>query len=361
MSLKSDKSLPKYLSSKELGFLSHIFEPQKLNLRRIKMAKMKEEITTEQNGYEVPALIIAPDKPTLVTGNFEEIEKTLTKWAKKVSKMALTVDNLDEVQAIKKAAVAVRNQLDAKVEAAKKVLFNDPKKIFEARMKALFTLIAAVESETAAVLDKVEAERRDCINEVLDHYRVEFQKQYKLDEEHFAQVEYRKNYYNKGMEEKLRKDDLEQQFKDLKKKQDAYEANVRLIISSCKDEVRINVERYIRDLVTSDVATIIEEIQKEKERLTGIDTTQGTTTATATAVEAEEVTPEEVTPEEVKTLVLGVPGTINWQTDFSGRTSTIKIQLIYPCDLGDSLKELFEGLKPFGIKIKQIKEKEVVF
>jgi hypothetical protein len=155
------------------------------------------------------------------------------------------------------------------------------------------------------------------------------------------------------MEEKPRKDDLEEQFKDLKKKQDAYEANVRLIISMCKDEVRLNIERYIRDLVSSDVATIIEEIQREKERLAGINTTQ---TTTSSAVEA-----EEVTSEETKKLVLGVPGTINFSTDFPGRTSTIKIQITYPCDLGDSLKELFEGLKPFGIKIKQIKEKEVVF
>jgi len=320
---------------------------------------MAKEKTTN---YDVPALVLTPEKPTLVTGNFEDVEKTLKKWSVTVSKMTLTEDNLDEVQAIKKAAVAVRNQLDAKVKAAKKLLFNDPKSIFEARMEALFTLIASVETKANEVLDKVEDERKGCVNEVLDHYKTEFQKHYKLDDEYLGRIEYKKNYYNKGMDEKSRKDDLEQQFKDQKKAQGAYDANVRLINATCKDEPRLAVDRYIRDLAVSDVATIIEEIEVEKLRLAKIDSPQ-TTTTTATAADAEVVGEDEAQSisDETKKLVLGVPSSISWLTDFPGRKTSMKIEISYPCDLGESLKELFEGLKPYGIKIKQIKQKEVVF
>jgi hypothetical protein len=65
--------------------------------------------------------------------------------------------------------------------------------------------------------------------------------------------------------------------------------------------------------------------------------------------------------EDAKKVVLGIPSTINFNSDFPGRNKTIRIEITYPCDLGDALKELFSGLKPFGIKIKEVKEKEVVF
>ena len=311
------------------------------------MSKTKtEEVSV--TSYDVPALVVAPEKPTAVTGNFDVVEKTLEKWANKVSKMTLTQDNLGEVQSIKKAAVALRNQLDAKVDATKKLFFNDPKKIFEARMKSLYGFIAKVEDKADEVLGKLEEERVSGINEILDHYKAKFQEQYKLDEEFLNRIEYRKNYYNKGMEEKARKDDLEQQFKDLVKEQNAYAANVRLIQAACKNEPRINMPRFIRDLSTSDVASIIEEIEAEKKRLNGL-------TTTATSVECEVVNEEK----DVKKVVLGIPNNINFLTDFPGRTKTMKIQIKYPCDLGDALKELFEGLRKYGIKIKSLEEEAV--
>jgi len=319
--------------------------------------------TKDAEVYDVPALVITPDKAPVITGNYEMIEKTLEKWKTKVSKMSLTEDNLDEVQSIKSAAVAVRNSLDRTVEATKKALFNDPKKIFEARVKSLFSLIAEVETKADTVLDKIEQERRDGINEVLDHYKEKFQEKYQLDGQHYAHLEYRKNYYNKGMDEKTRKDDLEQQFKDLKKAQDAHAANIRLINAACKGEPRLNVERYIRDLSTSDVATIVEEINAEKQRLVDLDnqtTAETTTETTSTVNTVDEDDSGEPTSEETKKIIIGAAATINFDTDFPGRTRQMKIQITYPCDVGDALTELFEKLKPYGIKIKQLKE-EVPF
>jgi len=318
--------------------------------------------TKDAEVYDVPALVITPDKAPAITGNYETIEKTLEKWRAKVSKMTLTKDNLAEVQSIKSAAVAVRNGLDRTVEATKKALFNDPKKIFEARVKSLFGLIAEVETKADAVLDKIEQERCESINEVLDHYKEKFQKTYQLDAQHLAHLEYRKNYYNKGMDEKTRKDDLEQQFKDLKKAQDAHAANIRLINNACNGEPRLNVERYIRDLESSDVATIIEEINAEKQRLHDLDNQSASETTTETAgvssVSGEDGS--EGTSDETNKVVIGLAGGIDFSTDFPGRTREMKIKITYPCDVGDALTELFEKLRSYGIKIKALKE-EVAF
>jgi len=312
--------------------------------------------------YEVPALVLTPEKPMAVTGNFEVVEKTLEKWAAKVSKMELTEDNLSEVQQIKRAAVALRNQLDAKVDATKKLFFNDPKKIFEARTKALYDYIAKVEDKTDEILDKLEQERIDGINEILNHYKAKFQEQYKLDEEKFlSRIEYKKNYYNKGMEEKARKDDLEQQFIDLAKEQKAYDANVRLISASCKNDPRLNVKRYISDLDTSDVASVVEAIEEEKKRLREIDNQETTTETASTSVECDVVDAKDISTEETEKIILGVPNTISFLSDFPTRTKSMKIEITYPCDLGDSLKKLFESLKQHNIKIKPIKSVEVAF
>jgi hypothetical protein len=315
----------------------------------------------DAEAYAVPALVITPDKAPAVSGNYEAIEAVLAKWAKQVSSMKLTEDNLDEVSSIKRAAVAVRNQIDAKVDSAKKLLFNDPKKIFDARMKALYALVASVEGAADKVLNRLEEERVAGINEVIDHYVEKFQAQYNLDEERLSRVERKKSYYNKTAEEKARKDDLEQQFKDLKKDQDAYAANIRLIKATCKEEPRLNVQHWIDRLRYADVATITEAIIAEKQRLRELDRQETGSTQTASSavedVDYEVVGEGEAESEPVK---LGIPCHIDFNSDFKGRTKTMKIELVYPCDLGDALTQLFAELKQYGIKVRPVKEEEAV-
>jgi hypothetical protein len=315
------------------------------------MPKTKEEIT------DVPALVITPDKAPVISGNYAAIEAVLEKWSKKVASMKLTEDNLDEVSSIKRAAVAVRNQIDAKVDTAKKLLFNDPKKIFEARMKSLYALVASVEGAADKVLGKLEEERVAGINEVIDHYVNKFQAQYNLDEEHLARVERKKSYYNKTAEEKMRKDDLEQQFKDLKKGQDAYAANIRLIKATCKEEPRLNVQHWIDRLRYDDVATITEAVIAEKQRLRELDRQEtGSTRTESSAVEDAEYEVVEEGEAKREPVKLGVPCHIDFSSDFKGRTKTMKIELVYPCDLGDALTQLFAELKQYGIKVRPVKE-----
>jgi len=325
------------------------------------MAKAKEVAA-----YEVPALVITPDQPVEVTGNYAAIEKTLQQWKSSVSKMDLTEDNLDQVTAVKKAAVAVRNNLDRVVAATKKALFNDPKAIFEARVKTLYSLVADVEGSADAVLGELEKNRLKEVNEVLDHYKAEAQKQYALEESYLAQVEYPKDFYNKTVPkgyssmDKYWKESLDARFKELKKEQDAHAAAVRLVEASCEGEKRLNVQHWVGQLRYDDVATVVESIKAEKDRLRRLDEEQTTagTTSTSEVVEAEVVDAAEHATEETSKVILGIPVTLNFNTDFPGRTSSKKLEIIYPCDLGDTLTELFKLLKPYGIKVKTL---EAVF
>jgi hypothetical protein len=264
---------------------------------------------------------------------------------------------MDQVRLIKKEAVAYRNSLTKIQNDIKKTYFNDPKAVFDAKMGQLLGVVGEVETAADQVLEIEERERIAGINEVLDHYIDKFQARYNLDEDHFSRIERKKTYYNKTAEEKARKDDLEQQFKDLKKDQDAYAANIRLIKATCKEEPRLNVQHWIDQLRYDDVATITEAIIAEKQRLRGIDKQEQETTDDQTASSAVEDADYEVVEEGDKGKVtLGIPGHIDFSSDFKDRTKSMKIELVYPCDLGDALTQLFADLKQYGIKIRTIKD-----
>jgi uncharacterized protein (DUF849 family) len=316
-------------------------------------SKAKGEITS------VPALIVTPDKAPAVSGNFEQIEAYLQKWRKQVSKMDLTESNMDQARLIKKEAVAYRNSLTKIQSDIKKTYFNDPKSVFEARMGQLLGVIGEVEAAVDQVLEVEERERVAGINEVIDHYIDKFQAIYKLDEERLARVERKKSYYNKTAEEKARKDDIEQQFQDLKKDQNAYAANIRLIEAACRDEPRLNAQFWIDRLRYDDVAIIAEAIEDEKQRLRGLDN-RGQETEDAPYA-GEDAGYEDGGGEEAETkkVELGVPSHIDFSSDFKDRVKSMKIELVYPCDLGDALTQLFEELRRHGIKARPIKETEL--
>jgi hypothetical protein len=311
----------------------------------------------------IPVLAVTPAKAPVVSGKFEQIKTYLQKWKKKVLAMELTEDNMAEVRTIKKEAVQYRNSL-AKIQTdTKKLYFNDPKAVFDAQMGELLAVVGEVEKAADQVLSVEEKQRIDEVNQVLDHYKTELQDKYKLEEDYLSHIEYKKDFYNKTTpkgytnRDKYWKDNLEEQFKELKKEQSAYAANVRLIETSCKDEPRLNVQHWIDRLKYHDVATVLEMIVEEKNRLNEIDQQPSVTSSQSvqdtnfdTAVAEAEIDTD------AKTTILGVAHNINFESDFKDRLSSMNIQITYPCDLGDALTELFKVLTPYGIKVKKIKE-----
>jgi hypothetical protein len=319
------------------------------------MAKAKEETTS------VPALIVTPDKAPVVSGNFEQIEAYLQKWQTQVSKMDMTESNVEQVRLIKKEASAYRNSLIKIQNDIKRTYFNDPKAVFEAKMGSLLGVVSKVEAAADKVLAVEEKERVDGINEVIDHYIENFQGQYGLDEGRLSRIERKKSYYNKTADEKARKDDIELQFKDLKREQDAHAASIRLVEAACKDEPRLNAQHWIDRLRQDDVAIVTEAVTAEKHRLQELDRQERDAAVAQTVSSAVEDVDCEVAAEYVperKNAVLGipVPNYINFHSDFKGRTKTMRIELVYPCDLGDALTQLFAELKHCGIKVRALKE-----
>jgi hypothetical protein len=340
------------------------------------MAKAKEAAAG------VPALVVTPERAPVVSGNFEQIETYLQKWRTRISRMAMTESNMEQVRLIKKEAGAYRNSLTRIQTEIKKTYFNEPKSVFESKMGRLLGIVGEVETAADRVLVVEENERVAGINEIIDHYVEKFQEKYGLDEERLARIERRKSYYNKTAEEKARKDDLEQQFKDLKKEQDACAANIRLIEATCKDEPRLNTQLWIDQLQYTDVANIIESIALEKQRFRELDSREtaegreGKPEADAgfaetgvgfgfsdDGVEDADIADEEdggVDPE-TGTVKIGVPCHIDFGSDFIDRTKTMKVELVYPCDLGDALTQLFAELRQYGIKVRPVKKAEDVF
>jgi hypothetical protein len=306
----------------------------------------------EQAG--VPALVVTPEKAPVVSGNFEQIETYLQTWRAQIASIEMTEENMAQVRLIKKESVAYRSSLTKIQNDIKKTYFNDPKAVFERKMGNLLTIVSDVEKAADEVLAIEERERVDSINQVIDHYIEKFQKQYSLDEEHVARIERKKSYYNKTAEEKERKDDIEQQFKDLKKDQEARVASIRLIKTTCAEEPRLNVQHWIDKLQYEDVATITEAIVAEKQRLRELDKQE--TEPPALPDILSEATNADKPAEKI---VIGIPSHLNFASDFRNRTKSLRIEIIYPCDLGEELSKLFTELKQYGIKVRQLKEEVV--
>ena len=332
------------------------------------MAKAK----TQTELAVLPPLVITPERPTPVNGNFGELEKVLVKWQADMLKLDITEENMELVRLVKSTARQRRTLLTKIKDENNRIFFNQPKDIYSKRMDNLIALVTKVEQQADKVLDKEEEERRTNITALLDIYRGQFQKKYQLHDQFLIRVDYRKDYYNKTADEKKRKDDLEQQFKDLKKAQDEYDAGFRFVTGLCKQDPRLDVQRYLRMLSSDSTAVISEQIQQEIQRLKEVDA------ATAAAAEAppeedQDGDGTEALPEaadvayaeaeevsEKEHTVLGVISNLNFATDFPGRNKTTTIELTYPCDMSPVLTELFERLRRYGIKSRTVKEPELV-
>ena len=299
----------------------------------------------------IPALVVTPKIPTSIEGNFKDIENYLRKREKEVSTLELTEKNIVLVKSIKSEAVNYRRRAEEILKEVRQRLFKDPDALLKAKVQPIFDLIASIETRTDEVLDKKEAERIADFTKVLDIYKNQFQEKYHLSEKYLSRVMYKKQYYNKTAVEKESKVDLETQFLLLHKEEKVYEASVRLITMTCKDDPRLNTALYIKMLDDEDSSTIMEKIEAEKKRLAAVD------------VPAQEA-PAPVATETVTTgtTVLGITDGLDFSTDFPGRMKTVRVEISYPCDTGDALTDVFKRLKEqYGIKIKLLKEEEVVF
>jgi hypothetical protein len=278
-----------------------------------------------------------------------------------VLSLELTAANIERVRTLKKGIVGWRTQFTKETDSYMKATFTAPKDVFKAARDEVLAEIASMEGKADEVLSKEEEDRVSGITAVLDIYKQTFQAKYQLSDERLSRIEYKKPYYNKGADEKDRKDDLEAQFIGQQKEQKAREANIRLITTMCKEDDRLNAQLYVDLLGSTDVASITEKIVAEKERLAALDN----------PADDEEPEDEDSTDEAddeaatgdpgTGTIVLGVTDGLSFETDFPGRNKSMCLELTYPCDLGDALTELFSRLRSYGVKTKPLPQPAAVF
>ena len=311
------------------------------------MAKAKQ--TTESAG--MPPLVITPAKGLPIDGNFTQILGYLKLREKEVARMKLSEDSVEQAKLVKKEAAAYRKAAEERLKTAIALLFDGPKDLLKSKARGVFDAIDRIESAAAKVLDTVEERRVADLNQAFEAYRAEFQERYQLNDRSLGSVTFPKWYYNKtpSNNEKLAKDDLEQQFAKLRKAQNAKEADIKMIRRLCADDLRLDVESWVERLERESVSELAEKIAAEKRRLA--------------AVSVPEEPDEEEESEEPEAAAAGesprmaVPaGIVNFVPDFPGRTKKRAIVIEYPCEMDDLLNELFQELRKYHITAKEAKE-----
>ena len=227
------------------------------------MAKEKE--VKDEDTKEI-TLVVAPQVPLAFNGNFDEVKKSLKADLAKYKKAVVTDANIERFKLAGREIASTRIMLTNRQKETLEMYIELPKNILKAQFAELLAIVEEAERNIKDQLDVFDNERKAELEAVLTGYRDEFQATYKLGEEYFPLIEMKKSYFNKTVKEKETKDDIEQQFKDLLAKQEAYLSDVRLIESQCKGEDRLNPTLFVKQLRYRTVSQIVCDITEEKER-----------------------------------------------------------------------------------------------
>jgi len=328
-------------------------------MAKAKVSKEPEKVVSKDM---IPVLAVTPvitEQQTFgVQGNYDEVEaylkKECSKW-KKVKKLDLAL-----AEKGKKELRTYRTSLEKILKQVKTEKFNDPKAVFEAKMAALIGIVTEAEGIVDVKIEEDKQKKADAFTKVLDIYKDGFQETYALREEYLVQVVYKKQYYNKTAVEKDVIADIELQFKDLKAEQDKVDANTATIRALCDEDGRLNDEYYIQQCSYKDAALVVQDILAEKKRLAELDAAEPEDDDEVPEEAQEEITEENLTGysgppmQGTEGLVIGVKGKFDFSSDLPERTKTMRLEIIYPAECAEEMKELFKYLKSFGIKSKAI-------
>jgi hypothetical protein len=333
------------------------------------VAKVTAEVMDDeipQTTTRIPVLDVIPfvskDKAFEVKGNYDVVKNALTARRDEIVKKKFSAKDLDTVLAYKREARGYRTALESLEKDVKKRYFNGPKDIFAGQIASLQAIVADIEGKTDIILNAEEAKRTAELTSVFDIYKADFQDEYNLSEEGLGKIEYKQAYYNKTAKEAESKADIEQQFKDLHAAEEAQRKSEKLIRQTCEGNKLLDVEFYVRQLDTLDLASILGDIETEKNRLAAVKSG----TPVGLGFDADKVQPvgaeqpDSSSAPAQDAVVIGVKGIagsfFSSGSDFPGKTKKRTIEIEYPIDFGDGITEVFKYLAQFGIKVRDKKE-----
>lgn len=233
--------------------------------------KMEEDIVlAEEKAVDFGELELKMVKPSLnsdktisVSGNFEALGNKIRQLVDRYKDEVLTEDNVSYIKSLKGQFVSLRTGIERERKEYKKIYLDPAVKYLNAMCDELQKIIAEGENALATQLEVYDQKRKDELTVVLKEYVEEFSSKYGLREEYASQIQLIDKYYNKTQNEEDSVADIENQAKDLAKKQSEHDAGVKLIASECEDAGFLP-DTYIRELDYKSAMEVILEIKQDK-------------------------------------------------------------------------------------------------
>jgi molybdenum-dependent DNA-binding transcriptional regulator ModE len=214
---------------------------------------------------EIAKPVLSEDNTMIIDGNFEFVANKIKALVDQYKGTVLTEDNIAYVKAVKAHFTSLRTGIENKRSSWKKIYIDPASKTVDAMCKELQQIVAEGENALKEQLEEYDQKRKDELTLVLTDYINEAVKKYELNEKFACEVIIKKNYYNKTQNEEDSYNDIMEQAKQAKEKQNSYEQAVMLIQAECEGTLLV-VDSYIRQLEYKNVAEIILLIKLDKKK-----------------------------------------------------------------------------------------------
>lgn len=227
----------------------------------------KKEVDFGDIELKIAKPVLNSDKTISIGGNFSDVGSKIQTVVDRYKDTQLTEDNIDYVKTLKKQFVSLRTGIDRERKEYMKVYITPAKDLVDSMCKELLAIIDAGESALGKQLDAYDQRRKDELTIILNEYKADAVLKHNLREEYASQIQLIDKYYNKTQNEEDSADDIERQAVELEKKQNEYDAGVKLITAECEDAGFL-ADTYIRELQYRSAMEIIMEIKADKKAST---------------------------------------------------------------------------------------------
>lgn len=222
-----------------------------------------KEVDFSSIELQIAKPVITEDSKLSIGGNFADVGAKIQAVVDRYKDTQLTEDNVDYVKTLKRQFVSLRTGIDRERKEYMKVYITPAKDLVDSMCKELLAIVDAGESALGKQLDAYDQKRKDELTVILNEYKDEASIRHNLREEYASQIQLIDKYYNKTQAEEDSADDIERQACELEKKQNEYDAGVKLITSECEDAGFLP-DTYIRELQYRSAMEVIMEIKADK-------------------------------------------------------------------------------------------------
>lgn len=206
---------------------------------------------------------LSSDKTLVVHGNFDELGNKIQAVVDRYKNTQLTEDNVSYVKTLKGQFVSLRTGIERERKEWKKVYITPASKLIDSMCDELQKIVEQGEMALGKQLDEYDQKRKDELTIILKDYIADSVAKHNLRDEYATQIQLLDKYYNKTQNEEDSADDIERQAVELEKKQNEYDAGVKLITAECSDAGFL-ADTYIRELSYKSAMEIILDIKQDK-------------------------------------------------------------------------------------------------